>query len=419
MNRFLYTVVSVILLSVAPLFAQNTIGEMKNRAEYLKTQISEKEAILTSSKKDVASKLQDVELLTAQIKERKGLIDVLRREVSLLDKEIAKLAVEVKTKERKIEKSRSEYAAALRRMHRYGSFQDKLLFIVSAGDFNAMLRRYRYTREYMSAHRELGNNLRIQLDSLETKRLQLDSVRADKAVSLKMQNEQRGALERLEAEQRKLLSELQRESRKVEKELKKQQQQLKELNDKIERAIEREIEERKKAEAAAKKRDKQLPEKKGNSSNKGDDIRDNSDEIRRMSGSFVDNKGKMPAPITGPYHLVSNFGVQKGVSGKGNVMIDYGGITLQGKSGARARCIFDGKVTSVVRSDDFAFVIVRHGSYLTVYCRLSNICVKEGDKVKAGDIIGDIATDASGHTRILFQLRKEKTKLNPLQWLKL
>lgn len=419
MKRFIFSIFIAMLLYVAPVFSQNSISEMRRKAGDLQAQISEKESILLSSKKDVASKLQDVELLSAQIKERKGLIDVLRGEVALLDKEITRLDIEVRVKEEKVEKSRSEYASALRRMRRNGSFQDKLLFIVSASDFNTMLRRYRYTREYMNAHHKLGNDLKLQLDTLKVKRLHLDSARNEKALSLKLQNEQKNTLERLETEQRRLISELQRESRKVEKELKKQQKQLKALNDEIELAIEREIEKRKKAELAARKRKEQGKNEGQSSRVPKDDIKENSEEIRKMSGSFADNKGKMPVPITGPYHLVSSFGAQRGVSGKGNVMIDYGGITLQGKTGARARCIFDGKVTSVVRSDDFAFVIVRHGSYLTVYCRLSNICVKEGDKVKAGDILGDIATDASGHTRILFQLRKEKTKLNPAQWLKL
>jgi septal ring factor EnvC (AmiA/AmiB activator) len=62
---------------------------------------------------------------------------------------------------------------------------------------------------------------------------------------------------------------------------------------------------------------------------------------------------------------------------------------------------------------------VRHGNYLSVYCQLDKINVKSGDKVKAGDILGEIAEDASGHTRLLFQLRQEKQKLNPTQWIKL
>ena len=46
--------------------------------------------------------------------------------------------------------------------------------------------------------------------------------------------------------------------------------------------------------------------------------------------------------------------------------------------------------------------------------------VSGGEKVKAGDIIGDIGIDAkSGTPRMQFQLRKEKQTLNPAEWLNL
>lgn len=411
MLRYFITLLIVYFFSFSAVTAQESVKEMKRKVVNLQKQIADKEGILRSSRKDVRSKMQNIELLGAQIKERKGLVNALSKEVRSLNTDIARLNAEIKLSETNVQKAREEYAAALRRVLRYGSFQDKLLFIVSADDFNTMVRRYRYTREYMNAHRDIADRLKGYIDTLEFKRSQLDSVRLSKEESLQVQNNERLKLEKLEKEQQKLLKELRRESRKVEAELKKQRNELTKLNRAIDKAIEREI--------AAGKSKKQQQGKVAKSSNSGKDdgIKLNDAEIKKMSGSFAQNKGKLPPPITGPYHIVGQFGPQKGVAGKGNISIDYGGVTLQGAKGAKARCVFDGQVTSVVRDDDFAFVIVRHGSYLTVYCRLSNINVKSGDKIKAGDIIGDIATDATGHTRILFQLRQEKKKLNPVQWL--
>lgn len=408
---------SLIILFFAILsMSAQSLKEMKQHAADLQKQIAEKEVILRSSQKDVKSKLQNLDLITAQINERKKLIGAVAKEVRLLNNEIARLDKEVANSEKDVEKARDEYSKALRRALRYGSFQDKLLFIVSANDFNTMLRRYRYTREYMNAHVDIANRLKEYIRELEIKRAETDSLRADKEHTLKMQTEERKKLEELEKEQRSLVAELRRESNKVQRELNKQRKQLTKLNNSIEREIEREL-------AAKKAREKAAKQAKGkDKSGKQSDVADiklNDEEVRKMSGSFVQNKGKLPVPITGPYHLVNSFGPQKGVAGKGNVKIDYGGITLQGAKGAQARCVFDGKVTSVVRSDDLAFVIVRHGEYLTVYCRVDNIRVKEGDKVKAGDVLADIAIDATGHARLLFQLRKEKAKLNPMQWLKM
>ena len=400
------------------------IKKMRNQVGSLQKEIAQKENILLSSKKDINSKLQNLDLLTAQIKERKELINMLVSEVDALNKEIDKLNKEVAENEKRVGKSKEEYASALKRTRRYGSFQSKLLFVVSADDFNSMARRYRYTRQYMQAHKRKGEELKENIAALQLKKSELDSVLATKKLSLDEQTHQRKALQLLEEKQRSLLSELKKESRKVEKELLARRKQLQKLNADIERAIDREIAAQKAREAAARKAAAKAAagKKKGGKGSKAEPAKPVVAEdagVKEMSGSFAQNKGKLPVPITGPFHVVSNFGPQKGVVGKGNVKIDYGGITLGGERGAKARCVFDGRVTSVIRQGDFAFVLVRHGKYITVYCRLGEITVQEGDKVSAGDIIGTVATDASGHTRLLFQLRNEKTKLNPMQWLKI
>ena len=411
-------------LSLASAAQTAEIKKMRNQVGSLQKEIAQKENILLSSKKDINSKLQNLDLLTAQIKERKELINMLVSEVDALNKEIDKLNKEVAENEKRVGKSKDEYASALKRTRRYGSFQSKLLFVVSADDFNSMARRYRYTRQYMQAHKRKGEELKENIAALQLKKSELDSVLATKKLSLDEQTHQRKALQLLEEKQRSLLSELKKESRKVEKELLARRKQLQKLNADIERAIDREIAAQKAREAAARKAAAKAAagKKKGGKGSKAEPAKPVVAEdagVKEMSGSFAQNKGKLPVPITGPFHVVSNFGPQKGVVGKGNVKIDYGGITLGGERGAKARCVFDGRVTSVIRQGDFAFVLVRHGKYITVYCRLGEITVQEGDKVSAGDIIGTVATDASGHTRLLFQLRNEKTKLNPMQWLKI
>ena len=63
-------------------------------------------------------------------------------------------------------------------------------------------------------------------------------------------------------------------------------------------------------------------------------------------------------------------------------------------------------------------VLVRHGSYISVYCNLSSATVKRGQKVKTLDPLGQVAADASGNVILHFQLRKETAKLNPEVWIK-
>ena len=118
--------------------------------------------------------------------------------------------------------------------------------------------------------------------------------------------------------------------------------------------------------------------------------------------------------------LVDKFGERNAVEGKGSVMINNGGITLKGTKGAKARAIFEGTVSTVFHHNDYTCVLVRHDKYISVYCNVENVKVKSGDEIKAGAIIGDVTTDVEdGNPKLLFQLYREKTLLNPADWLKL
>jgi septal ring factor EnvC (AmiA/AmiB activator) len=420
MNRILKILTVAFLaffLSFSGISAQSaSVKKMREQAGTLRKEITEKEKILLSSQKDVKSRLNNLDIINAQIKEVKTLIGLLQNEVKAIENEITLYDREIERQEKIVEQSRMQYAEALRRARKYSNFQSKIAFIFSADDFNTMVRRYRYTGEYMNAHKRLAESLKLQIATLEVKRAGLQATHLLKKQSLKEQDAERAKLQSLEREQRKIVESLKRESKQVERELKKKRADLQKLNKAIDREIERIIAEEKatKKKEAAKNTGSKSTSKKNTPAYKADA------GVDAMSGSFLSNKKKLPMPITGPYLVVENYGVKNAVSGKGNVPINTGGITLEGSKGAKARCIFDGKVTAVLDTGSYTFVLVRHGKYISVYCNLDNVRVSGGENIKAGDIIGDIAVDAKeGNPRMLFQLRQEKAKLNPSEWLKM
>lgn len=134
---------------------------------------------------------------------------------------------------------------------------------------------------------------------------------------------------------------------------------------------------------------------------------------RKLTGSFESNRGRMPMPITGSYRIISHYG-QYNVQGLQNVTLENKGINIQGQAGAKARCIFDGEVSAVFSFDGTMVVMVRHGSYISVYCNLSSVSVSRGQKVSARQILGSVASD---HI-LQFQLRKGTAKLNPEAWVR-
>lgn len=133
---------------------------------------------------------------------------------------------------------------------------------------------------------------------------------------------------------------------------------------------------------------------------------------RMLSGGFEANKGRLPMPVTGSYRVVSHFG-QYNVEGLKGVRLDNKGINIMGSPGCQARSIYDGEVSAVFGYSGTMVVMVRHGSYISVYCNLQSVSVTKGQKVSTRQTLGTV-----GQENILqFQLRKETAKLNPEVWL--
>ena len=89
------------------------------------------------------------------------------------------------------------------------------------------------------------------------------------------------------------------------------------------------------------------------------------------------------------------------------------GINIKGESGAQARSIFDGEVSGVFSFGGTMVVMVRHGSYISVYCNLASVNVHRGQRVSTRQVLGRVGND----NVLQFQLRKETAKLNPESWL--
>ena len=136
-------------------------------------------------------------------------------------------------------------------------------------------------------------------------------------------------------------------------------------------------------------------------------------EDLKLSGSFENNRGRLPMPITGGYKIVHRFGTNMVTDVKGHVTLDKKGIDIKGQPGATVRSIYDGVVSAVFGYAGTTVVIIKHGSYLSVYCDLASVNVSRGQKVSARQTIGRVGSEGM----MQFQLRKGNAKLNPEAWL--
>ncbi len=134
---------------------------------------------------------------------------------------------------------------------------------------------------------------------------------------------------------------------------------------------------------------------------------------RKLSGDFESNRGRLPMPLAGSCRIVSHYG-QYNVPGLRNVRLDNKGVNIQGQPGARVRSVYDGEVSAVFNFDGSMIVMVRHGSYISVYCNLNSVSVHRGQQVSTGQALGTVGQD----NILQFQLRRGTAKLNPESWLR-
>lgn len=132
---------------------------------------------------------------------------------------------------------------------------------------------------------------------------------------------------------------------------------------------------------------------------------------RALTGSFENNRGRLPRPLSG--RIVSHYG-QYTVEGLSNVHLSNSGINIKGAAGGAVHCIFKGEVSAVFGFSGTSVVMVRHGAYISVYCNLHSVSVGKGQQLGTGQTIGTVGGDGV----LQFQLRKETAKLNPEAWIR-
>ena len=440
-----------------------SVQSLQNQRQQIQQQIKEQEKKLRSNQQNVKKRLQNLLILNTEIEGKRRSIDTIRRNIDTLDVAIDRLCGQLDELQHDLNECKRRYVKSMRYLHRNKLNQSQLMFIFSADNLTQMVRRLRFMREYASYQHVQGDLVKTQQEAVNNKLQEISYAKRQKTHLLARGEEERKALEGKQTEQQNVVKSLQKEQRSIQTIISQQKKKDAALNAQIDRLIAEEVarqkaraaaEAKRRAEAeAAKKRAAEQARRRAEEARKKaeeealaaktKEARDaarrramehareeenarkaeeaasrveesllTTAEDLRISGSFESNRGRLPIPVTGSYRIVSHFG-QYNVEGLRNVTLDNKGINIQGEPGAQARSIFDGEVSAVFSFGGTVVVMVRHGSYISVYCNLSSVNVRRGQKVSTRQALGRIGQD----NILQFQLRKETQKLNPESWL--
>lgn len=464
-----------------PAQTNKKIQSLQRQQKTLKKKIASQEQMLKTTKKDVNSQLANLQVINVQIEGQQKYVNGIHSELTELATNISGLEQQLRMLELDLADCKRRYQRSVSYMFRNRMQLSKWQFILSAKNFRQMYRRMRYMTEFSRYQRIQAETIRRKEAQVHAKRNELMGVKTEKNRLLEEGKAETRKLQTQQQERQQVVNDLNKRQSELQASIAQQRKKAAALDARIDQLIQQEIiaaERRRKAEAERRRkaelarqakikaarekaaREKAAAERRATAAvkkkndegksiasnkrsttstrrnaatsssrrrtapSKAENPReektpsfneaDNADRV--INGSFAANRGRLPMPITGGYAITRHYGSYN-VSGLNGVQLDSKGINITGHAGAHARSVFEGEVTAIFTYSGMYNIIVRHGSYMSVYCNLSSTSVRRGQHVQRGQTLGAVATDASGNCTLHFQLRKETAKLNPEAWL--
>lgn len=424
MRKWLIILIAL-LVSVPVIDGRRTSKTVQNERNAASAKIKKTKQQLSKNEEETRRELLNLQTIEGEIRESESETARLTEQSNALRSHRRRLSDSIADNEKRLTSLKDSYAKALRAARRQRKIASDAVFIFSSENFHQARSRARWLDELNSWQSRKAQEIKETKTQLETSRQRLDTL------AVKLQS----SLDSLSVEQR-LLSErkhqadavvgsLKRQSRNLTRVLNEQQRLAEQLDRELNRIIEEEArraaEEARKAEEARRKKEQQNKDK--STATKVEEPAPKVDKIEPIEvqgKSFAQNKGRLPWPLDKKAVISSTFGRHQHKT-YSKVTTQNNGIDFDTSVGASARAVFPGIVTAtVVLSGYHNVVLVRHGEYITVYAGIDELKVRKGQSVAAGDILGTIYSDPKdgNRTRLHFEVRHEKEKLDPCEWIK-
>lgn len=425
MRRFL--IVILVFMSLIPAAdARRTTKDIRRERQATERKIKDTRRQISSNIDDTRRELNRLTSLEGDIRSNDARIarltsrnDSLRKKTKILSDSVEQATAKVQ----RLKQSRASAMRAARRQRQTAGSASA--FIFSSESFRQALRRASYLRDLARWQDSTATSLAREAKVLEIKKASLDSTRKILKANIASLSEERLKLEQNSREAKTVVASLKRQGRNLEKVLKEQQRLAQKLDQELNRLIEEEA--RRAAEEARKKKEQEEAARRKQQNNTPSETPKKAQsspappEPAQPGKPFADMKGKLPLPLDRNATVAVPFGLQTHAE-YSKVKMQNNGIDLETEPGASARAVHEGTVSMVIVMEGYHnVVLVRHGEYLTVYAGLADLAVRKGQRVNAGDRIGSVYVDKNddNRTRLHFEVRHEKEKLDPAQWIRL
>lgn len=372
--------------------SQDVQARTQQRLDALRSQIDQLETRRNETEQKERATLKTLEETNREIKVRQALINTYEQRIAQLRDRRDSLRRSMNALEEHLERLMAEYQKRIRHAYKYGRLHDVAL-VLSAESINQMLIRIKYLRRFALERQRKREAIEATRSELAEQQEGLESTISENQQLLAESRQERKELVALRRQRRDLIEELRARQSEIEDELAQKRESVQQLEAKLEELMA--SEQRRREEA-------------------GEEARA---EARALTGSFQQNKGQLPWPVqdgvvTETYgtHVHEVYGT-KTVSP---------GMTIKTEPKSLVRAVFSGTVARVFVMPGYgSCATLRHGSYMTVYCNLSSLYVREGDEVTSGDRIAHAGDETQPlGAAVFFGLFTGNGHVNPRPWLR-
>ncbi len=397
-NRILF--ISILLIFNYGFSQDYNDQQKKLEAQKLSIQkeIKKINILVSENKKKTKTLLDNIEDVELKISVRNKLIEINNQQSNNLSNQIKNQNNKIYDLEIDLNKLKAEYATIVSNSYKKRSSKIKLMFLFASRDFNQAFSRFQYFKQYTTFRKDQANKITVTQQNLTSLIDTLENNRKQRQLIVDENNKIKKELEDEKKMKNSLFENLEKTNKNYLAEIRKKEKESKLIDNEIQKLIRLAI----------------------SASNNNDSSVNNfalTPEGRIISSNFLSNKGQLPWPLEEGI-VTRKFGTQPHPVVR-TTTINSTGLMIATYPNSVIKSIFEGEVLSV-----YGFkggnpgILIRHGKYISNYQNLSQVFVKKGDKIKAGEEIGIIFTNGiSGKAILKFSIFNELKPENPQNWL--
>ena len=394
MKRYMRTIymLFLLLLSLASADAQNIKAQEEKKAK-LEREITIIDRQLAENASKSSRMLSNLTLIRKKVSNRKALVAESDRQIRVYSDSMYLKQRQINRLQARIDTLTDHYSRLVLSAYKNRDSRLWYMYMLASENIGQAFRRFSYFKNLSSQMNEEAKEIRQAQESLVRQKEALagmkkeaEKVKADRVKEL-------DKLKKEEAEADKVVRQLKKNRKTYQNQLAAKKKEVLALNREIERLV-----------AAAMK---------GGQTSSG---KKSAPIDYKLAEEFSKNKAKLPWPVDGP--VVGRFGRHFHPVYKNLELPPNNGIDIAVSKGADVEAVFKGTVKQVIVMPGYnQCVLIQHGNYFTFYCKHKTVNVKAGDKVKTGEVIGNVDT-LNGDTQLHFEVWQGTKPQNPENWLR-